>query len=252
MKIQILLALACPLQLLSQASVYNPPRDPAVFVSENSYLMYFVRGTDTLGQPITTRTRETHVFVGDTPYGVSVSLRSLDGSPFARADVYTIDPFGRVLRENGKPVADVPNARVDFLPRLPRATRPLEVGDTWNDSVYTEFNESFGKTFYRVNRRYSVARVVDSLGTKVAVIIGEGTIRLRQGGWEDSTRGVAWWQQVSGSVKDTVWFDLGAGWLLSDVARMDLRGTGGGGLPNAGVSMPSGLRSTVRRMRERR
>jgi hypothetical protein len=91
-----------------------------------------------------------------------------------------------------------------------------------------------------------VLRVVDSSGTKLALIVGHGEMKLRQGGWQDSTQALVWWQEVAGPALDTVWFDTRSGRVLSSVAVMTLVGTGGAGPRGGGTTMPSGLRSSIR------
>lgn len=233
-----------------RAQQYTFPHDTVQYDSENSYLMYFVRGGDTLGEPVTTHTRESQVGLQATGR-VSVTLRSLDGGSFRRTDIYDVSPSGRVTAVNGTPVSSAPDARVDFLPRLPEPPVPLTVGTAWNDTVEVHGSRPYGQTFYTVRRAYSVTRVVDTLESRLALAVAAGTMQLRQGGWQDSTRGLVWWQEVAGPVVDSVWIDLRSGELVADFAIMDLTGRGGVGPKGSSDGMPSGLRSSVRRTRVR-
>lgn len=224
---------------------YRPTEGTRQYLSTNQYLLYFVQAPDTLGQPITTETIETQSLSSvDDRLVLSVSLEAADGS-FRRDDTYTIYTNGRVLEVNGKPIESIPQARVDVMPRLPGVPVTPAVGTTWSDSVSSEGERPFGATRYEVHRDYRVAEIFDSLSTSVALIIGEGHMRLRQGGWQDSTAGTVWWQEVEGPVADTIWFDLMNGSLIRDVGVMTLTGVGGAGPRGGGITLPSGLHSTI-------
>jgi len=245
------LALVLPFSVHGQTSgSYRPRPDTLNYESVNSYLMFFIRGADTLGEPITTRTRERQHFAArGTDLTVWVRLQSLDGQPFSVDNTYTVTRAGRVLAEGTRPVAQAPNARVDLLPRFPDPPVKLEMGATWRDTVSVRHRLPYGDAYYSVQRQFWVHRLIDTLGTRVAHIVATGEMRLRQGGWQDSTAGTVWWQEVAGPVADTVWFDTRGGELLADVTVMSLVGTGGAGPRAGGVTMPSGLRSLVRRQR---
>jgi len=227
---------------------YRATADTLSYLSDNAYLLYFVRGPDTLGQPVATRTRESQV-ISTSPSGLAVwvRLQGLD-APFTRSDQYAVSSGGRVIAANGTPIARAANARIDLFPRLPSVS--VRVGDSWEDTVSIRNTESYGPSYYNVRRTYRFSRLLDSAGTRLAVLVGAGTMRLRQGGWQDSTQGVVWWQEVAGPVADTVWFDVRAGQLLADVTAMDLVGRGAVGPVGGPPMMPTGLRSTVRRHRE--
>ena len=247
------LALLLPSGVYGQAlGSYRPQRDTIAYESLNTYLMFFVRGADTLGEPVTTRTRERqHIAARGTELVVWVGLQSLDGQPFSFDDTYTITPGGRVTAVGTKPVTEAPNARVDLLPRFPDPTATLAVGLSWRDTVAVRHSLPYGDTYYSVQRQFRVQRLIDTLGTRVAHIVATGTMRLRQGGWQDSSAGTVWWQEVAGPVADTVWFDTRGGALIGDVTVMRLMGTGGAGPKSGGATMPSGLYSLVRRQRSR-
>jgi hypothetical protein len=243
------LALLLPCCVDGQRPVqYRAAQDTLKFESVNSYHLFFVRGVDTLGEPMKTRTIEMQHFTQrHSVLAVSVRLQSAGGQPFSREDTYTVTSTGRVLTVAGQAVAQVPHARVDLLPRLPDRPTGLEVGFKWTDTVSVHALLPYGPTYYAARREYRVQRIVDSLCTQLAHIVGEGVIRLRQGDWQDSVRRIVWWQEVVGPVVDTVWFDVRGSRLIGDVTSMDLVGTGGSGLTNSGSAMPSGLRSVVRR-----
>ncbi|MBI4420342.1 MAG: hypothetical protein HY560_05910 [Gemmatimonadetes bacterium] len=246
----VLVGLVCSASvLLAQESLqYWPTADTLRYLSDNTYLMYFVRGADTLGQPVASRTRELQI-ITSSPAGLDVwvRLQGLD-APFSRTDQYSATTTGRVIAANGIPVANAPHARVDLFPRLP--TTPVSLGESWEDTVSVRHTEPYGVTYYNVRRAYRLARLLDSAGTRIAVLVSTGTMRLRQGGWQDSAQGVVWWQEVAGPVVDTAWFDVHARQLLADVAAMNLVGGGAVGPVGGPATMPTGLRSIVRRVRE--
>jgi hypothetical protein len=97
-----------------------------------------------------------------------------------------------------------------------------------------------------VQRQYRVERLVDSLGSQLALILSRGQMRLRQGGWQDSASAVVWWQEVAGPAVDSIWYDTHRGQIVASYIAMDLVGTGGAGPLGGGTRMASGLRSSVR------
>jgi len=245
--------LACLLTLFFSSAVpqaaarYRASPDTLRYSSLNSYMMYFVRGADTLGQPVTTRTLEFRRFEPSASgLRVWVRLEGTGPNTFRSEETYTINPVGRILSVDGRPVADVPNARVDLLPRFSSTDASLQSGRQWIDTVSVHGTESYGPTSYDVRRTYRVVRTIDTLGTQVALIAAQGEMRLRQGGWQDSAQALVWWQEVAGPAIDTVWFDTRAGRVLASVAIMNLTGTGGVGPRGGGTAMPSGLRSSIR------
>ena len=228
-------------------TAYRPSADTLRYEAVNSYLMYFVRGSDTLGEPIMTRTRETrHLKATPTGLELWVRLEGTGPNPFRSQQTYTVAPNGRVLAVDGQPAATVQGARVDVLPRLPAHAGPLAPGVAWDDTVAIRGTPPYGPTYYQVKRTYRVLRTLDTLGTTLALIAASGEMRLRQGGWQDSAQALVWWQEVAGPVADTVHLDVGAGRVIASVAVMELVGNGGLGPRDGGVTMPSGLRSSVR------
>src|SRR5262245_35815523 len=87
-----------------QSTRYQPSPDTLRFQSLNSYLMYFVHGTDTLGEPVSTTTRESR-HLRTAPGGLELWTR-LEGEGFSAQESYTITPEGRVIAVRGKPVGD--------------------------------------------------------------------------------------------------------------------------------------------------
>jgi len=248
-------AIACVVSLIppphqqGRRLSYQPTDEPLRFSVENDYLMYFVRGSDTLGQPIHTQFVE-HFLIerNDGVLHLKVEAPKPDGSG-VHTTVFTIDPFGEVLFVDGRSAHEVPSPRIDVLPRFPKGAVEPRVGLSWTDSANVTREEAYGASYYRTKRAYSVLRVADSMRTRIVMIRGQGQVSLRHGGWDDSTAGTVWWQEVSGPIEDTVWFDAGSGQLLASVTNIDLVGVGGGGPPAATVTMPAGIRSRHRRVR---
>jgi hypothetical protein len=243
----LILGAVCPEVAGAQSVAYRPTSDTLRYESSNSYLLYFVRGSDTLGQPVATRTLESRYFApAGANLDVWVRLEGTGAFAFHAVQTYRVTRTGRLLLVAGKPAADDPTARVDLLPRLPSTSTGLSVGDTWSDSVFDGGAQSYGRVFYRARRLYRVERLVDTLGSRLALLVSHGQMQLRQGGWQDSSAAVVWWQEVQGPVIDSVWFDTNRGQIAASYTAMDLAGTGGVGPIGGGDRMPSGLRSSVR------
>ena len=248
--VYILVCLLFPahgLALPQAAARYRASPDTLRYTSLNSYLMYFVRGADTLGQPVTTQTLELRRFeAAESGLRLWVRLEGTGQNSFRSEQTYTITPSGRVLTVNGRPVSEVPNARVDVLPRFSAIDGSLEAGSQWTDTVSAHSTQSYGPTFYNVRRTYRVLRVIDTLSSRLAVIVAQGEMQLRQGGWQDSVQSLVWWQEVAGPATDTVWFDAHRGHIVTSVAVLNLTGSGGVGPRGSKIVMPSGLRSSIR------
>jgi hypothetical protein len=104
----------------AQQPVYRATPDTLRYESLNSYLLYFVRGSDTLGQPVATRTLESRYFSSNGGnLNIWVRLEGTGEFTFRSEQTYMVAPNGQLLSVAGRPVADAPTARVDLLPRLP-------------------------------------------------------------------------------------------------------------------------------------
>jgi hypothetical protein len=227
---------------------YRATDDTLRYRAENTYTMYFVSGSDTVGDPVATRAVELHCFADrGAELSAWIKLQADGSEPFTSETRYRVTRDGRVLAIDGRPVAQVPTARVGLLPHLPHPAVPLQAGRRWSDTVLHEYAAGHGRDRFAAWREYRVHRVFDTLGTRIAHILGVGRIELRHGGWQDSLAGTVWWQDLVGSVVDTVWFDVPRGRLVADATIMDLFGTGGAGPKGRGMVLPSGLRSEIRR-----
>ena len=214
------------------------------YAQVNSYVMWFVQGADTLGQPVQTTTSEVLDFERTTE-GLRVSA-TLSSPDFSSANTYDVDGSGRVLAVDGVPASEAVVARVDLLPRVPHAATQLAAGQVWADTVSHVADGGWGEKYYRATRQYRVVGET-AVGDRTAVLlVSDGFIQIRQGGWEDEARGDRWWQEIQGPVVDTVWVGRD-GRLFGGATHMDLVGQATFERGGATAAMPSGLRSSVRR-----
>ena len=232
--------------LAAAAGPYGPTPAPVEYVSQNDFVLWFVEGADTLGNPVSTRTRET-LHLREVDEGLEVAVEMVDEG-FSSSHVYGIDTSGRVESVDDAPVDEIPTPRVDVLPRVPLSWPELAPGATWEDEVTRSGEEAFGPTAYTARRSYRVVGEVDAFGTRALLLVATGDVRLRQGGFQDQAQSVRWWQEVEGPVLDSVWFDLESRALLANATHMDLSGTAGFEGGGDTVTLPSGLRSSVRRV----
>ncbi|MFL5384837.1 MAG: hypothetical protein ACJ8GN_20140 [Longimicrobiaceae bacterium] len=230
-------SLPAPLSSLAQSAPrYRPPGDTVWVETVNPFHMYWVRGADTVGQgPVHSVTVESRVWrAAGERFDVVTRQSSLNTQRTVSTDTTTLLPDGTVV-EIGHRRPGV-SERVDFILHLPSA--PLAVGMAWTDSLYGDTAAINGRRrAYGVRRRLQVARIVDSLGTRVAEVRGEGTARYADAFWIDSAGGRYAWLDVAGPVHETFWFDVQRGRQLGRRWEMDLRGRGG--LPNPGGGMDS-------------
>jgi hypothetical protein len=223
---------------------YLPQPEPLRVESVNPHLMYFVAAGDTFGMPVEAVAVETARWTREGGgLRVVVEKEELLPEPSTSTDTFHVAPDGRVERINGAPPGI--HGRIDLLPRLPRA--PLAVGTRWTDTLHAEGAGAAGEHLYRVVREYHVARMVDTVGTRVVVLESSGEVRYRDGWWTDSTETARVWIDVSGPVHEVAAFDPERGVLLHRAWEMHLRGEGG--IPGPGgreLRVEAGLRSGSR------
>jgi hypothetical protein len=232
--------------LVAAAGPYGPTPEPVEYVSQNDFMLWFVEGGDTLGDPVSTRTRET-LHLREADGGLEVAVEMVD-EEFSSSHTYGIDSSGRVESVDDIPVDEIPTPRVDVLPRVPLSWEDLSPGATWEDQVTRSGEEPFGPTAYTARRSYRVVGEVEAFGTRGLLLVATGEVQLRQGGFQDQAQSVRWWQEVEGPVLDSVWFDLETRSLLANATHMDLSGTAGFEGGGDAITLPSGLRSSVRRV----
>jgi len=235
--ILLLCAAAVPAGARAQGR-YLPAADTLRYESYNPFRMYWLSGADTVGAPVEARSVESHVWRGgaDRPE-VVIRQQHLDFNRRVSTDTFTIAPRGHVMEINHRPPTG--SQRIDLLLRLPVA--PLAAGVRWTDTVAAGGMEPPGELRYEVIRTYRVARMVDTLGSRVAEVAAEGTVRFRLAFWADSAAGRAAWIDAAGPVREEYRFDVTRGRLLRRFWTMDLRGRG---VPPTGTdTVAAGLRS---------
>jgi len=239
--LSLLVAASLSVRAHAQAPVYRPAPDTAYVTHVNPYRMYWVRGTDTVGQPVREIGVEKQTWRSTAgQLSAVVQQLTLNVTRQRRTDTITIAPSGRVLLINGKPPAV--QSRTDFLLRLP--AKPLTPGTTWADTL-DHHSTGVIDHAYRVERSYRVRGPVDSIGRKLVRVDASGTVRYQDGWWADSSRGTRMWLDVSGPVTESFLFDPAAGQLVARSWEMDLRGRGS--LPNevgGQDTLPAGLHSS--------
>ncbi|MDB4947411.1 MAG: hypothetical protein JWM27_60 [Gemmatimonadetes bacterium] len=215
-----------------QPARYRAAPDTTFVQTINPYHLYWVRGGDTIGKPTREVSVERQVWrdAGDH-LDISTSSMRLDVARTIKEEALAIAPDGRVLRIAGaRPTS---HGRIDFALHLP--PRLLAAGVRWRDTVE---GTGPGTDFYRVERSYEVARMRDTLGTRVADVRATGSVAFRQ------QLGEGLGMDVTGPVAERYLFDVRGGRLLFRRWDMDLRGVGTVPREKGGVdSLRAGLRS---------
>ena len=224
----------------AQAPRYLPQRDTLVFTSRNPFHMFFVRGTDTLGNQVVARTMTRQVWRAHADsLDVDIVNRDLD---FQRKDTthrIRVAPNGRELDRGGQSPRGLPYSH------MPLPSTPLRAGMEWRDSSVIARDSNGFATRYEWIMTYRVRRAFDTLGSSVVDVVADGRYRMRaQFG---DTAGKRQWIDVQGPDHETFLFDIGRGRQISRTWDMKLRGWGGGRLLGDSVeradSVPAGLDS---------
>lgn len=212
---------------------------PAVryYRSVNPFHMYWVRGKDTLGAPtrLVSVERQEWSRRGDE-LRVVVAQHTLDVTGRRTVDTLDLAATGHVKAING--AADRLRGRYDFVPRLP-SSRTLAPGVAWSDSVGSTTRGPAGDYAFIATRRYTVARLFDTLGRRVAEIKAEGRLRYQDAYFTDSLAGLSIWLDVSGPMRERALFDQAKGELVLHSWDMHLRGRGG--MSGVADTLPAGL-----------
>ncbi len=228
--------------LPAQQPRHRPTTTPLYYQGLNTYRMYHLRGADTLGQPVSDLSVERREWraQGAGLRGIITEL-SLNWLRAQKSDTFSITPQGQVVSINGK--ATIPRGRHDLLLRFPANGSVATAGDTWTDTIDFGGNDGPIGQRYTATRTYRVARLFDSLGTRVMEVTAEGEVRYRDGYWADSVAHTFLWLDVVGPVHEMFHFDLSRGQLMDRRWQMDLRGRGG--LPDTpSDTIPAGLLSS--------
>jgi len=244
---RLALTLLVALSAAAVTDVYAPRAEPLTFRTVNDFVLWFAPGADTVGEPTRYEDRERLRFRDDG--GRLLVDVTIDGQDYQINNTFEIDPSGRVLAVDAVPVTELATPRVDLLPRIGLPWDGLVPGAAWDDQVARSGEEPFGPTSYSARRRWVVVGEVDAFGTRTLLAVSNGDISLRQGGFQDPEQTVRWWQEVSGSVRDSVWFDVRTRDLVANTTHMNLSGTATFESGGQGATLPSGLRSSIRRVR---
>jgi len=218
---------------------YRPPADSVFMLLINPYKMYWVRGGDTVGEPVDAVSVEAQAWrsVG-SQLQVAVRQLQLDVNRRSNVDTFAITPFGAVQTINGH--APGLNERVDFLLRLPG--RKLAQDVSWSDTLRSTQGGRSGTDLYEVPRTYRVRRLFDSGGSPFAEITAVGVVHYRHSFWRDSVAGTFVQFDVTGPDTERFVFAVKSGQLLHRTWSMHLTGfatgMGGAGGPD---TVPAGL-----------
>jgi len=194
--------------------------------------LYYVRGRDTLrlpGQTFIVRAQEW----ADAAEGLRVAQQQVCvGATSCRtSDTFTVSPRGTLVAGAARfqhNVVSLPN-------------RPLAVGVQWSDSAVLDSADIRAE----VHQTYHVEHIVESQGRTLAEIVGDGTMKLHGTFHADSASTIAqrvFWLDVSGSTRETHWFDMRAGRVVSNFASTKLSGWGTVPNGNGGLdTLPAGI-----------
>jgi hypothetical protein len=237
-RILLLLALAAAAAPAAAQARYLPQTDTLYYEALNPHRMYFVvPGGDTVGDPVRALNVERHVW-RQSDGGLTAEVRqdAVDGGQPPSKDVLEVSPRGVVtaIRQGEQDY----RGRWDLVLRLP-ADGDLRPGRMWHDTL----SRTRGKNAFEVWRELRVERIADTLGSRIAIVRGTGTLHYRDS--YPSRAGKEWWIDVSGPTHETFLFDLTHGRMAGREWWMDLRGTaafpnGDGGMD----TLPAGLFST--------
>lgn len=235
-------ALLAAAPLCAQAG-YRAQPDTLYFESLNPYRMWFVdQSGDTVGSPVRAFTVERQVWRGSAA-GLTVDLVSerIGVNRDSTVERLELTRQGRVLAIDGQ--ANKERGRYDFVVRFP-AGLALAEGAAWADTSRSASPVQGGDYSIGVVRQLRVERLVDSLGSRVAVIRAAGEMHYRDV-FASEQPGKYWWIDVAGPTRETFVFDVRNGRQLGREWWMDLRGTAGFPRAGAGVdTLGAGLFST--------
>lgn len=217
---------------------YRAQPDTLYVEDLNPFRMWVVRGGDTLGNPVRSLAVERQVWrdAGDS-LEVQVVSHLLTLSAEVKSETLGITRGGRVTSVDGQ--ADEVRGRYDFVLRLPPGLTLAE-GTVWADTNHNALPVEGGDYSIRIVRELRVERLVDSLGSRVAVVRGAGTMHYHD--TYSSEPGRFWWLDVTGPVRETFVFDVRNGRQVGREWWMDLRGTAAfPGTGGAVDTVPAGL-----------
>lgn len=217
---------------------YRAQPDTLYVENLNPFRMWVVRGGDTLANPVRSLAVERQVWrdAGDSLV-VPVVTHTLNLSAKVESETLGMSRRGHVTSVDGQ--AAKVRGRYDFVLRLPPGLTLAE-RTVWADTNHNALPVEGGDYSIRIVRELRVERLVDSLGSRVAVVRGTGTMHYHD--TYPSEPGRFWWLDVTGPVRETFVFDVRNGRQVGREWWMDLRGTAG--FPETGGAVdtvPAGL-----------
>lgn len=234
----LLPALAAAEAAAAQAR-YLPQPDTLWYESVNPYRMYVVHGGDTLGTSVRSASVERQVWrdAGER-LRVEAWVQPLDQPHPRPHEGFEVTPGGRVVVLHGG--AGDHRGRWDLVLRLP-PDGVLEPGRVWHDTLDDHGVFADGEYAFQARRELRVERFADTLGSRMAVVRGTGTLRYRD--FYRADPDPAWWIDVAGPMDETFLFDLRNGRMAAREWWMDLRGIAGAPRPDGVDTVPAGLLS---------
>lgn len=224
-----------------QPAIYRPQPDTQFIMVVNPFHMYWVRGKDTLSQPVIEAQVETEVWRQvQGQLEVFDRVADLNTARTVKYDTFTVTPRGATQPLGGRPLGFKDNN--DLVPHLP--DRPLVPGTAWSDTIQTTSRGPAGDGLLSLARQFRVQRVFDSAGMHLTEVAATGTVHYRDSWWADSAAGKLVSLDAIGPHKEGFFFAARDGKLVSRWWSMNLVGRGIIPGANGPDTVPAGLVSS--------
>lgn len=224
-----------------QPAIYRAQPDTQFLMVINPYHMYWVRGTDTVSQPILEAQVETEVWRQvQGQLEVFDRVADLNTARTVKYDTFTVSPRGVIQPLKGRALGFTDDN--DLVPHLP--DRPLAPGTAWSDTVQTKSGGPAGDGLLSLARVYRVLRVFDSAGMHLTEVAATGTVHYRDSWWVDSAAGKLVSLDAIGPHREGFLLAARDGRLVSRWWSMNLVGRGVLPGPDGPDTVPAGLVSS--------
>jgi hypothetical protein len=221
-----------------QPATYRPQADTQFMIVINPYHMYWVRGSDTLSQPVLEAQVETEVWRQvQGQLEVFDRVADLNTARTVKYDTFTVSPRGVIKPLNGRVLGFKDDN--DLVPHLP--DHPLVPGTAWSDTVQTTSRGPAGDGVLALMRDFRVQRVFDSAGMHLTEVAATGTVHYRDSWWVDSAAGKLLSIDAIGPHKEGLMLAVREGRLVSRWWSMNLVGRGVIPGPAGLDTVPAGL-----------